>query len=191
MKLTAMKYTALVPLSAVLLLALFGPPAAQAQTSAALTFTLTPMAQTGAPGSTLFFTGMLSNPSLTSTVFLNGDSVTFNAPVPGLTLNDAPFLSNAPAALGPVISGSNTYSGGFFNVALGSSAAPGTYFGTFLVLGGANGSAQDTLASSSFTVIVGAPSPVPEPSSFALFAVAGLGMAGLVFQAHRRPCRPA
>lgn len=103
-------------------------PAAHAQ----LTLTLTPASQAGPAPSTFDFTGTLTNPTANE-VFLNGDSPTFNGPG---TIDGNPFLNNAPLSLGPAGSGSDTYTGSFFDVTLNASAQPGTYFGTFAVLGG-------------------------------------------------------
>ena len=158
--------------AAFLLLALGSVLAAPAQ--AQLVLNLTPSLQSGTPGSTLLFSGTLSNPTA-STVFLNGDGYTFSAP--GLTLDASPFFNNAPDSLSAVGGGSDTYSGGFFNVFVTPSALPGTYAGTFSVLGGADGNAQATVASETFFVSVQPNSaPVPETSSaVSLGVLFGLG----------------
>ena len=131
----------------------------------------------GAPGSVLHFTGTLSNSSTTDTVFLNGDVPTFTAP--GLTLDDSPF-SNAPLSLGPLGSGSDTYTGDFFDVTIGSAAQPGTYSGTFEILGGADGNASDVVASHDFYATV-LPQAVPEASSVtSLGLMLMLGLGGIV-----------
>ena len=166
---------------AVLPLALLAAPA-QAQ----LTLNLTPAAQVGAIGDTLNFTGTLSNPTL-DTVFLNSDSFSFSGPAP----DDSPFL-NAPLSLDPVgttdMNGNPTdsYTGGFFNVTLDSSVAPGTYLGTFSILGGADSNAADTVATEDFSVTV-LPAAVPEASSLvSLGVLLALGLGGLVISAKRR-----
>ena len=150
-------------------------PAIHAQT---LNFTLDSATQFGAPGSVLHFFGTLSNPSTTDTVFLNSDTPTLNGL--GLPLDDSPFSSNAPLSLGPLGSGSYTYTGDFFDVAVGSAAQPGTYSGTFEIQGGADSSAQDTVATSDFSVTV-LPQAVPEASSVtSLGLLLMLGLGGIV-----------
>lgn len=182
-----MKLSTSLAASAALLACLAGAPAARAQT----TLTLTPAAQAGSPGSTLFFSGTLANTGM-SDVFLNGDSLTFNGPANGLTLDDSPFFANAPTSLGASGSGSDTFTGGLFDVSLGASAVPGTYFGTFAVTGGAGGNAQGTLASQDFSVTVepASPSAAPEPSQVAGLAFTALGLGGLLLRARRRKAAP-
>lgn len=178
---------AALPAFAVLLVTLVAAPAAQAQSTTPLTLTLTPAGQAGPAPSTFHFTGTLAN-TTTSIVFLNGDTLTFNGPANGLGLDDSPFFNNAPASLGAMGSGSDTYTGGFFDVTVDSSAAPGTYLGTFVILGGADANAQDTVASTDFSVTV-TPSSTPEPSQWAAFALGVLGLAGLTLRARRRTAR--
>jgi hypothetical protein len=154
-------------------------PAAHAQ----LNFTLTPSSQFGSPGSTLQFFGTLANPSTTDTVFLNGDTPTFTAP--GLTLDASPFNSNAPLSLGPLGSGTDIYTGDFFDVSIGSAALPGTYLGTFEIQGGADGNAQDTIATQDFSVTV-LPQAVPEASSVtSLGLLLMLGLGGIIVARRR------
>jgi len=168
--------------AAAALACLAAAPAAQAQT---LNFTLNPAVQAGQQGSTFSFSGTLTNPTA-STVFLNGDSLTFNGPANGLTLDDSPFLTNAPASLGASGGGSDTYTGGLFDVTASQSAAPGTYSGTFEVLGGADGNAQGVLASQDFSVTVQS-SPVPEASSsLSLGLLLALGLGGVAVARRRK-----
>lgn len=178
-----MKLTATGPaLAAALLLALLAPPAARAQTTSPLAFTLMPSDQTGAPGSTLHFTGTLSNTTGTA-IFLNGDSNTLNAP--GLTLDDSPFLS-APTSLAPVGQPGSTYTGGFFDILIAPSAMSGVFSGSFTILGGADGSANDAQASQTFSVTVGTPSPVPEASTTVSLGLLLLGLGGVAVSAKRK-----
>ncbi len=167
--------------AAFFLFAFGGLAAAPAQ--AQLVLNLAPPIQSGTSGSTLLFSGTLSNPT-TSTVFLNGDSDTFSAP--GLTLDASPFFNNAPDSLSALNGGSDTYAGGFFSVLIGPSALPGTYAGTFSVVGGADGNAQMTVASEPFFVTV-SPSagPVPEVSS-AVSCGLLLCLSGAVLAVRRR-----
>ena len=171
-----MKLSLLAP---VLLLCFAAPNAAQAQ----LTLTLSPSSQAGKVPNTFHFTGTLTNPT-GAVVFLNGDSPTFNGPG---TIDDSAFLNNAPVSLGPTGSGSDTYTGSFFDITLPSSAAPSTYFGTFTVLGGPTTNDQMTVGTEDFSVMV-LPSPaVPEASTVvSLGLLLALGLGGLVVGARRR-----
>ena len=186
-----MKFNAffsVLPASAMLLLALTALPAAHAQAPLDLEFNNSG-SLIGNPGDTLFFTGVLSNMT-GSDVFINGDSLTFNGPAPGLALDDSPFAP--PVSLGAMGSGSDVYSGSFFDVLIDPSAQAGTYSGTFLVTGGANGNASDELTDpmkESFSVTVPAnPAPVPEASSVvSLGLLLALGGAGLWSVKRRRP----
>ena len=169
---------------AVLPLALLAVPA-QAQ----LTLNLTPAAQAGNPGDILSFTGSLSNPTANA-VFLNSDSVNFNGPAP--QPDDGPFLFNAPLSLDPMgttdANGNPTdsYTGGFFNVTLNGDALPGTYTGTFTILGGADSTASDTVATEDFSVTV-LPAAVPEASSMiSLGVLLALGLGSLAVSAKQR-----
>lgn len=173
------------PLAVLPLLLLAAPAHAQ------LNLSLLPSSQAGNPGDTLNFTGTLSNPTLDS-VFLNGDTPTFNGPG---TIDDSPFLFNAPLSLDPLgttdgngnPTGTDTYTGPFFDVKLDPNAAPGTYFGSFVVTGGADGSAQDTVATQDFSVTVLPAAAVPEASSMiSLGVLLALGLGGLAVSAKRR-----
>ena len=173
-------FASILPVCAVLLAA---APAAQAQ----LTLTLTPASQAGAAGSMFTFTGTLANPTA-NTVFLYGDSPTFNGPG---TIDGNPFLNNGPLSLAP--KGSTTgsgptdsYTGSFFTVTLSPLATPGTYLGTFEVLGGPTANDQNIVATEDFSVTV-APPAVPEASttvSLGLLLLLGLG--GTVVAAKRK-----
>ena len=162
---------------------------AAAPVHAQLLLGLTPQAQSGTLGDTLLFSGTLSNPT-TSEVFLNGESLTFDAPVTGLSLDGSAFLNNAPISLSASGGGNDTYTDGFFSVFVAPSAAAGTYTGTFAVLGGADGNAQTTVASQRFFVTVtpnGA--PVPEASTTVSLGLL-LGLGGLMLHARRRKATP-
>lgn len=174
------------PMAAALLLLLAVSPGAHAQ----LTLNLSSPAQNAAPGDTLSFAGTLSN--LTAgAVFLNGASFTFSGPAEGLTLDTSPFLSAAPASLPPMGDG-DTYRGDFFSVFLSASALPGTYQGTFSVLGGADGDVQAVVASEPFFVTVSPSSaPVPEASSgISLGTLSLLGVLAVQVRRRRTESRP-
>jgi hypothetical protein len=133
--------------------------------STIFTVSFTPDTLTGDPGGpTIEFSGALLN-NTGNTVFINGDSFTFGI---GGAVDDSPFLFNAPISLGPSGS-SGTFT--FLDVTIPLGQAAGTYDGVLTVLGGADGSAQDSLGSAAFHVVVN--STVPEPSSF-LLAAAGI-----------------
>jgi len=136
-----------------------------------LTLSLSNPVQSATPGSTLTFDATVSAPSTNAApIFLNSDNYTIESP---LTLDDSDFF-NFPLSLTP----GGSYTGALFTVTLPSVLAPGDYTGSFEILGGANGSALDTLASTGFQV-----SPTPEPGTVLLLAT-GLGL--LAFVMHRR-----
>jgi hypothetical protein len=109
-------------------------------------------------------------------VFLNGDSTTVDSP---LTLDDSGFFNTFPLSLGP----KGLFSGLLFSVSLPSNIAVGLYKGTFDLLGGANGDAQNVLAVVNFNVNVPGSSPVPEPGTDLLLTT---GLAGLGVLIRRR-----
>jgi hypothetical protein len=169
---------------ALLPLALLAAPA-QAQ----LTLNLNQAAQVGAIGDTLNFTGTLSNPT-TDTVFLNSESFSFSGPA----TDASPFLISAPLILDPMgttdanNNPTDSYTGGFFDVTLDPSVAPGLYTGTVSIIGGAGAFATDTVATHDFSVTV-LPAAVPEASSVvSLGVLLAMGLGGLVVSARRRKC---
>lgn len=126
----------------------------------------------GAPGTALTFTGTLMN-TTSSTVFLNAAGINLAGFSP-LNEDTGPFFTNAPLFLA---GGASTPTIGLFAINIPNPFAAGQYQGTFTVLGGADGNAQNTLGSSNFTVQVTNGPTVPEPGSEVLFT---LGIAGLV-----------
>jgi hypothetical protein len=121
-----------------------------------------------APGDTVAFLAVLTNPSVTDTVYLNG--IGSAAASPFLTVDTSPFDINAPLFLTP-----GEVSGPFelFDVTVDTSAPAGPYVGSFVsIQGGADagaGTAFDDLADISFEVNVTGTSSVPEPSTAGLF----------------------
>lgn len=112
--------------------------------------------QTGAPGSTLQFTGITSNTGI-DTVYLNGDSLNL-AGGGDFSINDS-FFVNVPISL---VGGSSSGDIGLFDVTVSKpfDDAFTTYSGTYTLLGGVDGNAQDVLGQTDFSVTV---TTTPEP----------------------------
>ena len=132
-----------------------------------LTLSLSNPVQSATAGSTLTFDATVSASSTNGApIFLNSDSFTIESP---LTLDDTDFF-NFPLSLNP----GDSYTGALFTVTLPSGLAPGDYTGSFEILGGADGSAFNTLATSGFQV-----NATPEPGTMFLLAT-GLGLPAFV-----------
>ncbi len=135
---------------------------------------LTQTSQTAPAGTTIGFDATLTNLSATDTVYLNADSTATSSTF--LTIDDSPFFVNAPLFLDP---GASSVPFALFDVLINAAAPPASYdFNFFQILGGLDGSASDTVGSAVFSVIVSAPSQVPEPATFWLL---GAGLAGVGF----------
>jgi hypothetical protein len=132
-----------------------------------LNLSLSNPVQAAKPGSTLTFDATVSAPSTNSAaIFLNSDNFTIGS---SLTLDDSDFF-NFPLSLSP----GDSYTGALFTVTLPADIAYQTYTGSFEILGGADGSTFDTLATTGFQVRV-----TPEPSTMLLLAT-GLGLPAFV-----------
>ena len=141
-----------------------------ANAASILNVTFSPASQTGNPGQTLTFSGVLQN-NFDAEVFINSNSYTFQIGDPGV-FDDALFLSNTPLSLLGLES-SNSFD--FFTVTIPALQAPGLYTGVFTVVGGADDLAADVIGTGSFQVEVAAPATaVPEPASIVLLC-GGLG----------------
>ncbi len=139
--------------------------------------------QFGAPGDTLKYFGTITNWGPYSPVYLNGDSLNLIAPSPDFLINDQ-FFTNVPVSLGVE---ENSGDIELFDVTI---ADPFTdpftsYPGTYQLLGGVDGSAQDVLVSVNFSATP--VSGTPEPLSSGLLASGLIGIA--VFRLRRTPCR--
>lgn len=116
---------------------------------AGLTFVLTPAVQSGARSNEVVFTGILSNTSLASNLFLNDIQVIFvGAETNFLTADTNTFFANVPGILLP----GETYSDVVFGVTIKPATPPGDYFGSVSVLGGSNIFAAANLSSQTFQV---------------------------------------
>jgi hypothetical protein len=140
-----------------------------------ISVTLAQPDQTGADGDVIQFFGTISN-SGSSTVYLNQDSLNFSASGGDFAVDDL-FLTNVsiPIALDP---GANSGSVELFDIAI-ASPFPDTYtqyFGTYGLIGGVDGNAQDNLVDPAIAFSVTAVSPAPEPGTWALMGVALIGL---------------
>lgn len=127
-------------------------------------------AQTGSPGDTLIFTGMVSNTGL-STVFLNSANLNLagNSFTPDFI---DPFFNNVPVSLD---AGQVTPDIELFEVLLNNPFTDtfGDYGGNYSLSGGVDANAGDPLASVDFTITAQSGSAaVPEPPVVSLVAVA-------------------
>lgn len=147
--------------------------------------------QTIEQGGTLTFAATLAVTGDQDLIFLAGDSIDpspgfgivgFDNPTPEtLMLDDTPFFLTFPFEIGSNDPG-NPWHFDFFTVDVGALVTPGTYLGTFYILGGDVPDAQDIVASANFQIDVAAaapaPAPVPEPGTLVLLSsgVAALGI---------------
>jgi len=144
-----------------------------------ITLNLTNPVQTGTPGSTLLFDAMVTAPGTNGgAIYLNGDN--FDSLASPLTSNDDGFLLGFPLSLDP----GESFAGLLFTITLPPGINAGPYLGSFAILGGTDGSAQDELAQVNFTVnATDGTSAVPEPDSLMLLAT---GLAGMMVGVKRR-----
>jgi len=143
-------------------------PLASADT---INLTLSNPVQSGVAGSTLSFDAtVVAIFDKLGPVYLNSDSFSLTG---SLTLDDTPFLLNFPL----VMSAGDSTTDVLFTVLLPGGLAPGTYTGSFSILGGLDPSALGTLDTADFTINATAPSAVPEPGTYVLM---GTGVVALM-----------
>ena len=150
-----------------------------AEASAALTVSLDAPVVNAAVGTSIVFTGTLTNTDATAQIFLNDAQV--SAPG-GLALLPNVFFSNVPGILLP----GESYTGPIFSVALAANAAPGDYNCALTLKGGADIFAAGTLGTAGFTVLsplVTITATTPDASEFGpvsgAFAVTRTGGTGI------------
>ncbi len=114
-----------------------------------VTLTLTPTAATGSAGGIASYQGTVTN-NTDAAVSLNQLSVTLPSGSK-LTADVGPFTANFAGLVEP--DGTVTEKA-LFNVQIGSASALGTFSGTAVLHGGADGSATGTLSSATFQVVV-------------------------------------
>lgn len=124
--------------------------------------------QTGNPGGTLQFFGVISNTG-SDTVFLNSDTLT----LPGLSFTIADqFLNYVPVSLDGGLSSGDIE---LFDVTLSNPLLDpaGPYPGSYTLIGGFDANAQDNLGLANFDVTTGSgATETPEPSTGFLLGVA-------------------
>jgi len=155
----------------ILIFATLGSVAAKAD---GITLTLDQANPTASAGGTLQFFGTITNDTDT-TLFLNNDDLT----LAGLSLTTTDqFFNTVPISLAPEgQAGDSSGDIELFDVSVSDPLldATGVYAGTYTLFGGADGSAQDNLGSTSFSVTT--VFPVPEPSTLYLLLSGMLAMA--------------
>lgn len=153
-------------IAAFMLAVLILVPLASADT---ITLNLTSPTQTGAAGNTISFGGTVTAiPDGLGEIFLNSADVNFANPA--LFGDPTPFLLNFPLTM----TGGDSLTDELFTVLLPSGLLPGTYTGTFDIVGGSTFDASDIIASANFAIDVPGASPVPEPETYMLMAT-GMG----------------
>lgn len=166
-----MKMKPFLLMTAVLALLAILPAAAQADP---VTITLQDTLVIAQGGSALGVQGSLANGG-SPTFFITSGSLSITGPA-GITFDDSAFLANAPMSLAP---GANSGLFSFFDIFVDLTVAPGTYSGTFTVVGGPTDGSQAVTLTQDFNIVVRSSTQnVPEPTSMLLLS-SGLGGAWL------------
>jgi hypothetical protein len=138
-----MRLKPLIILSSLVMLLLAGSARAE------LSFVVTPSSQTGTGSNEIFFTGTLTNSSVTENLFLNDVQFVFDdAATNYLCADSNAFFANVPG----VLQSSEIYTDVVFGVAISASTPPGIYTGTVTILGGPDIFASSNLMSQTFEI---------------------------------------
>ena len=122
----------------------------------------------GTPGSIVKFFGTLTNTDPFVT-FINSDSA--NITGSGFTIDDSPFLINAPLSMN---GNTTTLAFEIIDVSIPSLAAPGSYNGSIAILGGPAANSQNVLGQATFRVQVN--SVTPEPATMGMLLFGGIAV---------------
>lgn len=126
--------------------------ASESSLLADLTVTLSPSVRCISPGKEVTFSGVLTNTSTTSKLFLNDIRATMNGTsATQVTLKSNTFFSNVPGILLP----GESYEGPLFRVRLAAGAPAANYSGSLAFDGGGTIFAIDELTATSFTLLAG------------------------------------